>query len=148
MIRSWILSLRLAIMKSTRLMAFKIAQSMPKSQQQVSYQGSTTWFCEKATLKKRIPKSLYWQPSIFEGSLTLTTKTIQKSQQQLFSPSIRLHQWQGPRRLQQRNVVYLLNPPPPSPSTQRSLRSLSCLIFSGFPLLSPVSIGRFFTKHT
>ena len=137
MIHSWISSLRLAMMRSIRLMVFETARSMPKNQQQVSCQGSTTWFCGKATPRKRIPGSLYRQSSTFKGLLTPITKTIQKDQQQPLFPSIQLYQWQGPRRLQKRNVVDLLSPPPP-PSEQRSLRPLSCLVLSNFPLLSPV----------
>ena len=53
---------------------------MPKSYQQVRYQGSIIWLCGKAILRKKIPESLYWQSSTFKGSLTPTTKTIQKSQ--------------------------------------------------------------------
>ena len=63
-------------MKNTRLMAFKITRSMPKSQQQVSCQGSIIWFCGKATLRKKVPGSLHWQSNTFEGSLPPTTKTI------------------------------------------------------------------------
>ena len=127
-------------------MAFETAQSMPRSQQD-SYQGSTIWSCGKAILRKKIPGSLHRQSSTFEGSSPPTTKTTQKSRRRHPSLSIQPHQWRGPRRLQRRNVVDLLSPPPPL-SGQRSLRPLYCLIFSGFPLLSPVRIGRFFTKHT
>ena len=124
-------------MRSTMLMAFEIPRFMLKSQQQVSCQGSTTWFCGKATPRRKISGSLYWQSSTFEGSLLPITKTIQKDQQQLLSPSIWLHQWQGPRRLQQKNVVNLLSLPP-LPSEQKSLRSLFYLFFSDFSLPSPV----------
>ena len=55
-------------------MVFETARSMPESQQD-SYQGSTIWSCGKATLKKRIPGSLHWQSSTFEGSSPPTTKT-------------------------------------------------------------------------
>ena len=145
MIHSWILSLRLATVRSTRLMAFETAQSMSRSQQD-SYQGSTIWSCEKATLRRRIPGSLHRQSSTFEGSSPPTTRTIQRSRRRHPSLSIQPHQWRGPRRLQRRNVVDLLSPPPPS--EQRSLRPPYCLIFSGFPPPSPVRVGRFFTKHT
>ena len=151
MIHSWISSLRLAIIRSTRLKAFEIAQSMPKSQQD-SYQGFTIWFYRKATLKSKILGSLHWQFSIFKGSSSPTTKTTQRSRQQHPSPSIQphwwlgllLHQWQGPWRLQQRNVVNLLRPP--LPSEQRSLRPLSCLIFSDFPPPFPVWVRSFFIE--
>ena len=126
-------------------MAFKTAQSMPKSQQQVSCQGSTTWFYRKATLRRKIPGSLYRQSSTFESSLTPITKTIQKGWQQPLSPLIRLYQWQGLWRLQQRNMVDLLSLPP-SPSKQKSLRPLSCLVLSDFLPSSPVWVRRFFIK--
>ena len=73
MIYNWISSLRLATIRSTRLQAFETARSMPESQQN-SYQGSTIWFCRKATLKKRIPGSLHWQSSTFESLSSPTTK--------------------------------------------------------------------------
>ena len=128
-------------------MAFETARSMPGSQQD-SYQGSTIWSRGKATLRRRIPGSLHRQSSTFEGSSPPTTRTIQRSRRRHPSLSIQPHQWRGPRRLQQRNVVDLLSPPPPPLSGQRSLRPLYCLIFSGFPSPSPVKVGRFFTKHT
>ena len=56
MIYSW--NLKLAIIKSTRLMIFKILQSIPESQKD-NYQSFIIWFCGKATLKKKISKSLY-----------------------------------------------------------------------------------------
>ena len=151
MIRSWISSLRLATIKSTRLKAFKTARSMPGSKQD-SYQGSTIWFCGKATLRKRISGSLHWQSSTFEGLSPLTTKTTQKSRQRDSSPLIQpyrwldpsLHKWRGLRWLQQRNVVNLLRPPPPS--EQKNLKPLICLILSGFPPPFPVWVGRFFIE--
>ena len=154
MIHSWISSSRLATIRSTKLMAFETARSMPGNQQD-SYQGSTIWSRRKATLRRRIPGSLHWQSSTFEGSSPPITRTTQRSRQRHPSLSIQphrwldppLHQWRGPRRLQRRNVVDLLSPPPPL-SGQRSLRPLYCLIFSGFPPPSPVRVGRFFTKHT
>ena len=149
MISSLTSSLRLATMKNTRLMVFEIAQSMPKSQQD-SYQGSTIWFRGKATLRKRIPRSLYWQFSIFKGLSLPITRTTLRSRQQHPSLLIQphrwlgppLHQWQGPWQLQQRNVVNLLRSP--SPSEQKSLRPLSCLIFFDFPPPSPTRVERFF----
>ena len=147
MICSWISSSRLATIKSTRLMAFETARSMPGSQQD-SYQGSTIWSRGKATLRKRIPGSLHRQSSTFKDSSPPTIKTTQRSRQRHPSLSIQPHQWQGPWRPQQRNVVDLLSPPPPPLSGQRSLRPLYCLIFSGFPPPSPIRVGRFFTKHT
>ena len=155
MICCWISSLRLATVRNTRLMAFEIARSMPGSQQD-SYQGSIIWSRGKATLRRKIPGSLHRQSSTFEGSSPPTTRTTQRSRQRHPSLSIQphrwldppLHQWRGPRRLQQRNVVDLLSPPPPPLSGQRSLRPLYCLIFSGFLPPSPVRVGRFFTKHT
>ena len=147
MTRSWISSLRLATVRSMRLMAFEIARSMPGSQQD-SYQGSIIWSHEKATLRRRILGSLHWQSSTFEGLSPPTTRTTQRSQRQHPSLLIQRHQWQGPWRLQQRNVVDLLGPPPLLPSGQKSLKPLYCLIFSSFPPPSPVRVGRFFTKHT
>ena len=137
MIYSW--NSRLATTRSMRLMAFKIARFMPKSQQQVSCQGSTIWSRGKTTLRKKIPGRLHRQSISFEGSSPPTTKTIQRSRQQSPSLSIRLQQWLGPRkanlldprRLQQKNVANLLGPSPP-PSEQRSPRPLSCSIFSRF----------------
>ena len=79
MMRSWISSSRLATIRSIRLMAFEIVRSMPESQQD-SYKGSTIWFCGKATLRRRIPRSLYWQSSTFKGLSPPTTRTIQRSQ--------------------------------------------------------------------
>ena len=154
MICSWISSSRLATIRSTRLKAFETAQFMPESQQD-SYQSFTTWSRGKTTLRKRIPRSLHRQSSTFKGSSPPTTRTTQRSRQRHPSLSIQphrwldppLHQWRGPRRLQRRNVVDLLSPPPPL-SGQKSLRPLYCLIFSGFPPLSPVRVGRFFTKYT
>ena len=136
MIRSWISSSRLATTtRSMRLMAFGTARSMPKSQQQVSCQGSTIWSCGKATLRKRIPGSLHRQSSTFEGSSPPTTKTIQKSRQRHLTPSIQLRRWLGhplhPGQ-QPRNVADQLGPPPPT-SEWRSPRPLSYLIPSGFP---------------
>ena len=130
-------------------MAFETARSMPGSQQD-SYQGSTIWFCRKATLRNKISESLYRQSSSFKGSSLPTTKTTKKKQQQYPSPLIQLHrwlsslfhQWRGPRRLQQKNVVDLLRPPLP-PSKQKRLRLLSCLIFSGFTPPSPARLGGF-----
>ena len=149
MIRSWISSLRLATTKSMRSMAFGIAWSMPGSQQD-NYQGSTIWSRGKATLRRRIPGSLHWQSSTFEGLSPPTTKTIQKSRQRHLTPSIQLRRWLGhplhpgqqprneadllgPRR---RNVADQLGPPPPPPSEQRSPRPLSCLIFFRFSSLA------------
>ena len=145
-IRSWISSSRLATPKSMRSMAFGIAWSMPRSQQQVSCQGSTTWSCRKATLRRRIPGSLHRQSSIFEGSSPPTTKTIQKSRQRHLTPSIQLRRWLGhplhpgqqprneadllgPRRL--RNVADQFGPPPPT-SKWRSPRPLSYSILFRF----------------
>ena len=150
-------------------MAFGTAQSMPGSQQD-SYQGSTIWSYGKATLRKRIPGSLHWQSSTFEGLSPSTIRTIQRSRQQPPSPSIRLRQWLGyplhsgqqpsPRRLQnqadllglqrpqRRNVADLLGPPPPPPSEQRSPRPLSCLILFRFSSLASYQVRRFFTNHT
>ena len=147
MIRSWILSLRLATVRSTRLMAFEIARSMSGNQQD-SYQGSIIWSCGKAILRKRILGSLHWQSSTFEGLSPPTIRTTQRSRRQHLSLSIQPHQWRGPQQLQQKNVVNLLSLLPPPPSGQKSLRSLYCLILSGFPLLSSVRIERFFTKYT
>ena len=151
MIRSWISSSRLATMtRSMRLMAFGTARSMPKSQQQVSCQGSTIWSRGRATLRRRIPGSLHRRSSTFEGSSPPTTKTIQKSRQRHLTPSIQLRWWLGhplypsqqpsprrlqnkadllsPRRLQQRNAVNLLGLLPLPPSERRSPRPLFCLI--------------------
>ena len=95
MIRSWISSLRLTTIRSMKSMSFEKARSTPRSWQQVNCQGSTIWFCEKATLRKKIPESLHWQSSTFESSSPPTTKTIQKNQQQHLTPSIRFCQWLG-----------------------------------------------------
>ena len=141
MIQSWISSSRLATIRSTRLMAFETARSMPGSQQD-SYQGSTIWSCEKATLRRRIPGSLHWQSSIFKSSSPPITKTTQRSRQRhpylLIQPHRRLdpplYQCLGLRRRQQRNVIDLLSPPALPLSKQRSPRSLSCLTPPDFPL--------------
>ena len=150
MIRSWISSSRLATTRSIRSMAFGIARSTPRSQQQGNCLGSTIWFCRKATLKRRIPGSLHWRSSTFEGSSPPTTKIIQKSRQQHLIPTIRLRQWLGyplhpgqqprneadllgPWRPQQTKVADLLGLPPLSPpSERRSPRPLSCLILFWF----------------
>ena len=154
MIRSWISSSRLATTtRSMRLMAFGTARSMPKSQQQVSCQGSTIWSRRKATLRKRIPGSLHRRSSTFEGLSPPTTKIIQKSQQRHLTPSIQLRRWLGhplypgqqprneadllgPRRPRRRSVANLLGPPPPPPSEQRSPRPLSCSILFRFSSLA------------
>ena len=78
MICSWILSLKLATIRSMRLIAFRTARSIPRSQQANDH-DFTIWFCRKATLRRKIPGSLYWQSSIFENLLLPTTKTIQKA---------------------------------------------------------------------
>ena len=142
MIRSWISSSRLATTtRSMRLMAFGTARSMPKSQQQVSCQGSTIWSRGKATLRRKILGSLHRQSSIFEGSSPPTIRTIQRNQQRPPSPLTQLHQWLdprkadllGPRRPWQRNVANLLGPLLPlSSSEQRNPRPLFCLIFFRF----------------
>ena len=46
-------------MRSMNLKTFRIAQSMPKSQQQGNYQGYTILFYRKAILRKKIRGSLY-----------------------------------------------------------------------------------------
>ena len=129
MIQSWILSSRLATITSMRSMASGTVQSRPRSQQANS-QGFTIWSRGKAILKRKIPESLYWQLSTFEGSSTPTIKTIKKSRQRHLTSSIWLRRWLGyplhpgrqprneanllgPRRPQQRNVADLLGPPPP-----------------------------------
>ena len=144
MIRSGILSLRLATIKNMRLIAFGTAQSMPGSQQE-SYQGSTIWSCGKATLRRRIPKNLHRRSSTFKGLLPPITRTIQRSRQRPSSPSIWLRQWLGHlfypgqqsrneadllslRRSWQRNVANQLGPPLPPSSDQISPKSLSCSI--------------------
>ena len=146
MIYSW--NSRLATTKSMRLMAFETARSMPRSEQ-ANYQGFTIWFCGKAILRKKILRSLHWQSSTFKGSSPPTIKTIEKSQQQYLTPSIRLRQWLGhllhpgqqprneadllgPRRSRRRNVADQLGPPPPPPSERRSPRPLSCSILFWF----------------
>ena len=78
MTSSWILSLRMAITRSTRLIVFGTARFIPKNQQ-ANYQGSTIWSREKATLRKRILESLYRQSSPFESLLLPITKIIQKN---------------------------------------------------------------------
>ena len=156
MIRSWISSSRLATIRSTRLKTFETTRSMLRNQQD-SYQSSTTWFCGKAILKKRILGSLHWQFNTFKGSSPPITRITQRSRQQHPSPSIQpyqwldppLHQWQGSWQFQQKNVVNLLRPLPLlSSSKQKSLRPLFCLILSGFPPPSPTRVKRFFTKYT
>ena len=150
MIRSWISSLRLATGRSTRMMAFEIARFLPKSQQN-SYQGSIIWSRKKATLRKKIPGILHWQSSTFEGLSLPTTRTTQRNQQLYPSLSIQphqwldppFHQWQGPWRLQWRNVVDLLSPTPPPLSKQKSPRPFSCLIFSDFPPRLPSRLEGF-----
>ena len=131
MIRSWISSSRLATIRSTRLMAFETARSMPGSQQD-SYQGSTIWSRGKATLRRRIPGSLHQQSSTFEGLSPPTIKTTQRSRWRYPSLSIQPYQWRGSWRRQQRNVVDLLSLSPLLPSEQRSPRSLFCLTPPGF----------------
>ena len=76
-------------------MAFKTMRSTLGSQQN-SYQGFIIWFYGKTILKKRIPGSLYWQSSTFEGLSLPITKITQKSQQQHPFPSIQPYQWLGP----------------------------------------------------
>ena len=151
MIRSWILSSRLATTRSMKSMAFGTARSMPESQQD-SYQGSTIWSCRKATLRRRIPGSLHRRSNTFKGSSPPTTKTIQRNRQRHLLPSIRPHQWLShplhsgqqprnkadlldPRRSRQRNVADQLGPPPP-PSERRSPRLFSYSIFFQFSSLA------------
>ena len=130
---------RLATTSSMRSMAFRIARSMPKSQQQVNCQGFIIWSHGKATLRRKILRSLHRQSSIFEGLSPPTTRTIQRSQQRPLSPLIRLHQLLGsrkvnllgPRRRWQRNVANLLAPPLPT-NRRKSLKPLSCSISPGF----------------
>ena len=139
---------RLATTKSMRSKVFGTVRSMPRNQQ-ANYQGFTIWSCEKATLRRRIPESPYWQSSTFKGSSLPITKIIQKSRQRHLTPSIRLRRWLGhplypgqqpsprqadllsPLRLQQRNAVDLLGLPPP-PSEQKSPRPFSCSILFWF----------------
>ena len=119
-------------------MAFGIARFMPKSEQ-ANYQDFTIWSCGKATLGRKIPKSLPWQSSIFKGLSPPTTKTIWKSQQRHLPPSIRLHQyldllshqWLGLQRLRQRSMANVLSPIP-LPSEQKSPKPLFCIIPLGF----------------
>ena len=47
---------------------------MPKNQQS-NYQNFINWFCGKATLKRRIPRSLHQQSNIFKGSTLPTTSS-------------------------------------------------------------------------
>ena len=148
MIRSWISSSRLATTRSMRSMAFGTARSMPKSQQ-ANYQGLTIWSHGKATLRRRIPGSLYRQSITFEGLSPPITKTIQKSRQRHLPPSIRLCRWLShplhpgqqlsPWRSRQRNVADLLAPPPTS--RQKSSRPLSYSIPSGFLFKSILFVG-------
>ena len=131
MIHGLILSSRLATIRtrSMRSMAFETARSTLKSQQQGNCQGSITWFCGKAILRRGILGSLYQQSSTFEGSSSPTTKTIQKNQKQHLTPLIWLRRWLshllypgqqprnganllGPRQL--RNVANKLGSPPPT----------------------------------
>ena len=94
MIRSWILSLRLAMIKNLRLMAFETVRSMLRSQK-VNYKGFTIWSRGKATLRRRIPGSLHQQSSTVENLSPPTIKTIQKSRQQYLPPLIRPRRWLG-----------------------------------------------------
>ena len=154
MICSW--NLRLATTRSMRSMAFGTARSIPRSQQQVSCQGSTIWSCEKATLRRKIPGSLHWWSSTFEGSSPPTIKTIQRSRQQPLSLLIRLYQWLGPRKADLlgprrswlKNVANLLAPPPLT-SGQRSLRPFSCSILPSFLPKKYLTrrLRDFFTNH-
>ena len=153
MIRNW--NLRLATIRSTRLKTFETVWSMSGNQQD-SYQDFTIWSYRKATLRKKISRSLYWQFSTFKGLSPPIIKITPKNRQQYSFLSIQPHQWLGPplyqclgpQRLSQKNMVDLLSPPPLSPNKQKSFRPLFCLIFSGFLFPSLVRIGRFFIKHT
>ena len=60
-------------------MAFKTAWSISENQQG-NYQGSIIWFCRKTILRKKIPRSLYWQSSTFKNLSPPIIKTIQRSQ--------------------------------------------------------------------
>ena len=50
--------MRLETIKNMRLITFKAVQFMPENQQD-NYKSFIIWFCKKATLKKKISKSLY-----------------------------------------------------------------------------------------
>ena len=64
--------------KEYKIKVFETAWFMLRSQKD-SYQGSTIWFCRKATLRRKIPRSLYWQSSTFEGLSLPITKTTQRN---------------------------------------------------------------------
>ena len=56
-----------------RLKVFKTARSMPGNLQD-NYQGSTIWFCGKATFRRRILENLHWQSSTFQKLVTANQK--------------------------------------------------------------------------
>ena len=55
----------------------------------------------KGYLEEENTRSLHWQSITFKVLSPLTIKTIQKKHQRPLFPSMRLHQWLGPRERQQ-----------------------------------------------
>lgn len=61
-----------------RFEKFVIVRSMLESQKTI-YKAFTIWFCRKATTKKKIFESLFWQYYTFANLLTTFIKTTLKS---------------------------------------------------------------------
>ena len=78
---------------STKWRQFGTTRSMQESQNQVTYQVSTTWSHRKDIQRKRIPWSQVQPSSTFESSSARSTRTILTSRPRLLLLSTPRHRW-------------------------------------------------------
>ena len=91
--RMWRNSRPAALTRSTRWKGFGTVRSMRRSQQQVTYRASTTWYHGRVTLRKRTPGSLHRQYNTSGSWSAPFTKIILISQRQPLLPPILRLQW-------------------------------------------------------
>ena len=80
--RMWRNSRPAALTRSTRWKGFGTVRSMRRSQQQVTYRASTTWYHGRVTLRKRTPGSLHRQCNTSGSWSAPSTRIIPTSRQQ------------------------------------------------------------------
>ena len=78
---------------NTRWKQFETARSMRESQNQITYQASTTWCLGKGIQRKKIPGSQPQRFSTLESSSAHSTRTILASRQRLLLPLTPRHRW-------------------------------------------------------
>ncbi len=130
---SWNLKV-MATARSTRLRRFGIVRFVPRSRREAICQAFNTWFCEKATQKKKILGSLHQPSNTFGGSSAPTIGSIRKNQQRPHLQLIPLHQWSGQQLSQpiKKSAVDRLRPQ----AQTNPLKRAEVLIFTSFLALS------------